>query len=160
MNEAHRLPEDFANAYEAAFARLQIRVETACLGEPASAWPAQVAAAIRATLAFAAAHPDAAYVLTSGALAHGKGGFARYDRMLDHFAELLRPGRAERPDGEILPEIVEKAMAGGLATMIAHRVDTGRAGELPSFAAEAIQFVLTPYLGTRRARQVAQGEGS
>jgi len=160
MNEAQHLPADFANVYEAAFARLQIRVETACMSEPFSDWPAQVAAAIRATLAFAAAHPDAAYVLTSGALVHGKGGFARYDRMLDHFAELLRPGRAERSDGEALPEIVEKAMAGGLATMIAQRVDTGRAADLPSLAAEAIQFVLTPYLGTRRARQVATAEVS
>lgn len=103
MNDAQCLPEDFANVYEAAFARLQIRVETACMSEPPFQWPAQVAAAIRATLAFAAAHPDAAYVLTSGALAHGKGGFARYDRMLDHFAELLRPVAPSAPRARPCP---------------------------------------------------------
>jgi hypothetical protein len=152
MNETQHLPEDFANAYEAAFARLQIRIETACAAEVR--WHVGVAAAIRATLAFAAAHPDAAYVLTSGALAHGKAGFARYDRMLDHFAEGLRPGRAERPEGGALPEITEKAMAGGLATLIAQRVDSGRASELPALAPEAIQFVLTPYLGAEAARRL------
>lgn len=79
MREAAQPHEDFANAFDAAFARLQIRVEHACMGESPSGWPAQVVAAIRGTLAFAAAHPEFAYVLTSGALAHGKAGFARYD---------------------------------------------------------------------------------
>ncbi|HET7054175.1 MAG TPA: hypothetical protein VFI09_09720 [Solirubrobacterales bacterium] len=148
--------EDFASSFEAAFARLQIRVERACMGESPSNWPAQVAAATRAALAFAAARPELAYALTSGALAEGKNGFARYDRMLDHFAERLRPGRAERPEGEALPEITEKAMVGGLAMMIAHRVDTGRAPELPALAPEAVQFVLTPYLGAERARRAGE----
>jgi hypothetical protein len=156
MREPAQPADAFANAFEAAFARLQVCVEHACMGKPPSDWPAQVTAAIRATLAFAATHPELAYVLTSGALAHGRAGFARYDRMLDHFAERLRPGRAERPEGEALPEITEKAMAGGLAMTIAHRVDTGRAPELPDIAAEAIQFVLTPYLGAERARRVGE----
>jgi hypothetical protein len=75
--------------------------------------------------------------------------------MLEHFAERLRPGRAERPEGKRLPEIVEKSMVGGLAMLIAQRVDTGRATELPALAAEAIQFVLTPYLGGEEAMRVA-----
>ncbi len=150
MRETAQPFEEFANAFKAAFARLQIRFEHACLGE--SDWPGKVAAAIRATLTFAAAHPELAYVLTSGALAQGRAGFARYDRMLDHFAEQLRPGRAERPEGEALPEITEKAMAGGLAMTIAHRVERWRAPELPGITAEAVQFVLTPYLGAERAR--------
>ena len=153
MRDAAQHPDDFANAYEAAFARLQIRVEHACMGEPPSAWPAQVAAAIRAALAFAGAHPELAYLLTSGALAQGKAGFARYDRMLDHFAQRLRPGRAKRPEGEFLPAITEKAMIGGLAMLVAQRVDTGRASELPGCAPEAIQFVLTPYVGAEQARR-------
>ncbi|HXV06331.1 MAG TPA: hypothetical protein VFP23_10555 [Solirubrobacterales bacterium] len=89
------------------------------------------------------------------ALAEGRAGYARYDRMIAHFGEQLLPGRLLRPDGEHLPEITERAMAGGLAMLVAQRLDLGRAAELPALAAEAIQFVLTPYLGTEEARWLA-----
>jgi hypothetical protein len=150
MKDTAQHPDDFANAFDSAFAHLQVRVETACLtGE---VWPQKATAAIRAALAFAAAEPAAANVLTNGALAEGKAGFARYDRMLDHFAVGLLPGRAERPEGERLPEVTEKAMIGGLATLISQRLAFDRQAELPMIAAEAIQFVLTPYLGAEDAR--------
>jgi hypothetical protein len=76
--------------------------------------------------------------------------------MISHFGERLLPGRAMRPEGERLPEITERAMIGGLAMLIAQRLDLGRAAELPALAPEAIQFVLTPYLGTEEARRVAR----
>jgi hypothetical protein len=149
MSDPVLRPDDFA----AAFARLQVRVETACAAE--AEWPAQVAAGIRTALSFAVAHPAAADLLTNGALASGPEGHARYERMLAHFAARLRAGRAERPEGEQLPEITEKALAGGLAMLVAQRLDRGRAAELPAATAEAVQFVLTPYLGTEEARRVA-----
>jgi hypothetical protein len=142
-------------AFDTTFARLQIHVETACVAE--EEWAAQIAAGIRAALAFAVRDPAAVRTLTK-ALAGGRDGCARYDRMLSHFGERLLPGRAVRPGGDDLPEITEKAMVGGLATLIAQFVDTGRAGELPALAPEAIQFVLTPYVGTGEARRVAATE--
>jgi hypothetical protein len=151
-------PDDFANAFESAFARLQIRVETACaIG---AEWQARVAGGIRAALAFAAAQPDAARVLTSEAMEGGKEGFGRYDRMIDHFAKGLLPGRTLRPEGEQLPEVTEKLMVGGLAALIAQRLDRGRHIELPALAPEAIQFVLTPYLGTEEAKRVASQDSA
>jgi hypothetical protein len=75
--------------------------------------------------------------------------------MLEHFGEHLLPGRELHPEGERLPQIVEKAMTGGLAMLVAQRLDTGREAELPGLAPEAIQFVLTPYLGTGEARRIA-----
>lgn len=149
-------PDEFADAFEPALARLQIRIETACASE--AEWPAQVAAGIQAALAFAAAEPDAAQILTNEAMAGGKAGFARYDRMIDHFAAALRPGRAERPEGEWLPEITEKTMVGGVAMLIAQRLAFNRHAELPALAPDAVQFVLTPYLGAADARQVAGRE--
>jgi hypothetical protein len=153
MDDAARQPDDFASAFEAAFARLQVRVETACASE--EEWPAQVAAGVSAALEFAAADPASAQLLTNEALAAGRAGYARYDRMLSHFGGRLLPGRVLRPEGEQLPEMVEKAMTGGIAMLIAQRLDMGRADELPALAREATQFVLTPYLGTEEARQVA-----
>jgi hypothetical protein len=157
MKDTAQHPDDFANAFEAAFARLQISIETACAAE--SEWPDQVAAGVRAALRFAAADPGSAKVLTNDALAAGKEGYARYERMVAHFGERLLPGRALRPEGERLPEIVEKAMTGGLAMLIAQRLDLGREAELPAASAEAVQFVLTPYLGTEEARRIAAGAG-
>jgi len=157
MEDTAQRSDDFASSFEAAFARLQIRVETACAAE--AAWPEQVAAGVRAALRFAVADPASARVLTSDALAAGRDGYARYDRMLEHFGERLLPGRELHPEGERLPEIVEKAMVGGIATIVAQRVDTGRERELPGLAAEAIQFVLTPYLGAEAARRLAAESG-
>lgn len=143
----------FADAFEAALGRLQVRVETACAAEVP--WPARVAAAVQAALALAAADPATAQVLTNDALSEGREGFAHYDRMIGHFGEMLLPGRAERPEGDMLPEITEKLMVGGLASLIAQRLDYGRHVELPSLAPEAIQFVLTPYVGVEEARRIS-----
>ena len=144
-----------AGGFESAFAQLQVPVEAACTAE--GEWPYRIAAGIRAALAFAAADPIAAQALTNGALAHGAEGFARYNRMLNHFGERLVHGRMQRPEGPTLPEITEWAMVGGLATLIAEWVDTGKAAELPTVAPEAIQFVLTPYIGVEEAKRVARG---
>ena len=156
MNGTEQHPDDFADAFQAAFARLQIAVGTAC--EPELPWPRRVAAGIRAALEFAAAHPDEAGLLTNRAMATGREGFERYDRMLDHFAQGLRAGREERPRGRDLPALTDKTLVGGLASLIANRLDTGPA-LLPALAPEAIQFVLTPYLGAEGAREVAGESG-
>jgi hypothetical protein len=154
-NDPARRPDDFSSAFDSAFAQLQVRIESACVAE--SEWPEQVNAGIRAALAFATADPVAAKTLTTEALAGGRAGYERYDRMISHLGEWLLPGRALRPEGARLPEITEKAMVGGVAMLVAHRVDLGRQAELPELAAEAVQFALTPYLGTAEARRVAMG---
>jgi hypothetical protein len=145
--------DDFSRAFEAAFARLQVVVEEAYVSRVA--WPAQVAAAIRAGFEFAAADPGAAGLLTNEALAHGRDGIARYNRLIDYAAGLLAPGRDESPEGPLLPEILEYAVASGIATLVAQRVDQGRASELSALVPDAVQFALTPYLGSEAARQIA-----
>ena len=156
MSDRVQHPDGPDDSFDSAFARLQIRIETACASEPD--WPAGVAAGIRAALAFAAADPVAAQVLTNDAMAEGKVGFSRYDRMIEYFAAALQPGRAERPHGDRLPEITEKTMVGGVAMLVAQRLNFGRHVELPRLASEATQFVLTPYLGAAEARRVAYGD--
>ncbi len=156
MRDSVQPPEDFANDFERAFARLQIQVETACATE--ADWPAQVAVGIRAALDFAASEPAAAGALTNDALAAGAAGYSRYDRMLAHFGQRLLPGRDLRPAGE-LPEIVERAVTGGLAMLVAQRLAMGSEAELPRIAGEAIQFVLAPYLGAEEAGRLAALHG-
>jgi hypothetical protein len=154
MEEAAQRQDGFADAFESAFARLRIRVETACASQ--SDWSLGAAAAIRAALEFAAGDPAAARALTSDALAAGRPGFAHYERLVSYLCDLLLPGRAERSDAERLPRETERALAGGVAMLVAQRVDLGRHAELPALAPEAIQFVLTPYLGIDEARELAE----
>ena len=155
MGDSERQPEDFATAFDSAFAALQVRIESACAAE--TEWPARVGAGIRACFAWVAAEPAAAGLLTNEALAGGSAGFARYERMVSYIADLLVPGREQASHGERLPEITERAMASGVAMLVAQRLSMGREAELPALAGEAIQFVLTPYLGTAEARRLAAG---
>lgn len=157
MGEATGSQDDFGAAFEAAFGRLQVRVETACVTP--GAWTERVVEGVRQGLRFAASEPTAANVLTNEAQARGVDGVERYDRLLDYFAGLLEPGREESEHGSLLPDVTERAIAGGVATIVANRVDRGREAELPALAAEVTQFVLTPYLGTEQARRVAAGAG-
>jgi hypothetical protein len=153
MKDTAQQPDDFANAFEAAFGRLQVAVEEAYLSQ--AAWSEQAAAAIRAGLQFAAADPTVADLLTNEALAHGSDGVARYQRLIDYCAGLLAPGRDQLPAGTLLPETLERSLAGGIVMLVAQRADRGRAGELPELVPDAIQFALTPYLGIEEARRIA-----
>jgi len=156
MAESAGQPGEFVSAFDAAFARLQVAVESACAAR--SEWPAGVLAGIRAALEWAAAEPAAAQLLTNEALAAGAPGFARYDRMVSYIADLLLPGRELATHGERLPEVTERAVASGLAMLVAQRLSLGRESDLPDLAPEVAQFALTPYLGTAEARRVAAGE--
>jgi len=153
MGASARQPDDFAVAFDSAFATLQVRIESACAG--AEKWPAGVAAGIHAAFGWVAEEPREAQLLTNDALAGGSTGFERYERMIAYAAELLAPGREQAEHGARLPEITERAMASGVAMLVAQRLSMGREAELPSLAPEAAQFVLTPYLGSAEARKVA-----
>ena len=147
--------DEFPRAFEAAFARLQVVVEEAYVSK--DSWPDQVAAAIGAAFEFAAVDPAVADLLTNEALARGHDGFMRYQRVIDFSARLLRPGRELSADGALLPETLERSLAGGITLLVAQRVDQGRAHELPELVPDAVQFALTPYLGQVGARSIAQG---
>jgi hypothetical protein len=153
MNDTERPPDDFVNSFETAFARLQVLIEEACAED--GDWPFRVAAAIRAGLEFAAADPAAVRVLVVESLARGAEGISRHERLIGYLAELLTPGREQRPHGNSLPDITEWAIASGVTTLISQRLDEDRGSELLALASEVIQFVLTPYLDLDAAARVA-----
>lgn len=153
MDGIAQQPDDFASAFESAFARLQVLLEMPCVG--GGPWPERVSVAVRQALEFAAADPAAASVLTNAALGQGRDGLERYERFMAYLAGLLEAGRAESPHGSDLPPTTERSLAGGVATIVANRVDRGRAAELPDLTPEVVQFVLTPYMGTEEARRIA-----
>lgn len=157
MGGTAQQPDDFAFAFDSAFAQLQVRLESACAAS--SGWPEGVAAGIRAAFEWVVADPGAAQLLTNDALAGGSAGHERYERMVSYTAGLLAPGRELAPHGERLPEITERAMASGVTMLVAQRLTLGKQDELPAIAGEAIQFVLTPYLGSAEAQRIGAEAG-
>jgi len=146
-------PPGFPAVFEAAFARLQFRVEEAYFGP--EAWTDRVAAALYAGFDFAAENPATSNVLTNEALAHGSDGIARYERLLGFGADLLVPGRRECPPDADLPRFLELALSGAVTSLVARHLGEDRAEELPQLTPDVIQFVLSPYLGAAQARRVA-----
>ena len=153
MDGRAQQPKGFATAFESAFARLQVVLEMACAGE--GSWVERATAAVRQALEFAVAEPEAASVLTNGALAQGADGVGRYERLMNYLAGLLEAGRAESPHGDELPPTTERSIAGGVATIVGNRIDRGKEVELDVLLPEVVQFVLTPYLGTAEAKRIA-----
>jgi hypothetical protein len=150
---SQRSPDDFAKAFEAAFARLQVAVEHASAQK--REWPAKAAAAVGATLEFAASDPEAAQLLTNEALARGAEGISRHERVISYAADQLATGRALRPENAELPDITERALVGGLVMLVAQRLDQDRHDQLSDATPEMVEFVLTPYVGADEARRVA-----
>jgi hypothetical protein len=149
------VPEsNFATAFEQAFARLRAQIGRACVTQ--GEWPAQVAAGVRAAFAFAAAHPDAARLLTCEALARGEEGQFQYRGMISYFATLLLPGRDLYPGGGARPPIAESAAVAGVTLLVGRRLERGQEDQLPAAAADAVQFILIPYIGIDEARRVAR----
>jgi len=144
---------DFAAAFEGAFADLRARIDEACATR--DEWPAQVAVGVRAAFAFAASHPDAARLLTCEALARGEQGQLHYRGMISYFATLLLPGRDLCPGDGAPAAIAESAAVAGLTLLVGRRLELGREDELPTAAAGAAEFVLTPYVGIDEARRIA-----
>lgn len=153
MAETDVLGDDFAAAFEDAFSRLRIQIETACADE--REWPVRIAVGIRAAFAFAADHPDAARLLTNEALARGEKSQVQYQRMISYFAALLLSARDPGSDDGHQSTVAENAMAGGVALLVGRRLAHDREDELPAAASEAAQFVLTPWVGIDQARQIA-----
>jgi hypothetical protein len=143
----------FPAEFEAALARLRYALAEAYAVRDKE--PQRVAAAILAGFTFASHNPKTVLVLTSRALSQGGYGVARYRDLLLRAARVLARCRAERPENTDLPAITERALIGGLVTLVAQRLDTGRAGELPALAPQAVEFVLSPYLGANEARRLA-----
>ena len=151
MRDKSSTPDDFANRFDSALARLQVAVLDAC--EREAQWPAKIAAAIHAALGFAAADPAAARTLTVDALAQGGYGVRRRQRAIEHYAELLG---AEAPEDPRRPDITEPGVVGGIVSLLTRRLFHGEEEGLEDLAPDLIQFALTPYFGTEEAKAQAR----
>lgn len=136
-----------------------LRELVAAAAEPVEGWPAKAIAATRATLAFFAAEPDLARLCLVESRAAGPVVTARFNEAVREIAPLLRQGRAERPEGERLPDSTEDSTIGSLVSLAYRKVAAGEAAQLEELLPDCAELVLLPYLGSaeaaRRARRAA-----
>jgi AcrR family transcriptional regulator len=144
----------FLAAFEVVLAHLHELVAEAVEG--ISDWPGQAIAATRAILAFLASEPDLARLCLVESRGAGSAVAARFNEAVGEVAPLLREGRAERPEGERLPDSTEDSTIGSLVSLIFRKVAAGEAKQLEQLLPDCAELVLLPYLGSAEAaRQVA-----
>jgi len=143
----------FEVAYECIFERYLSRLLQAC--EAQSSWPLKVKVGIGVTLDLVAASPLEAQFLAVEAMAVNDDFRRRVLDSRDRLARLLVAGRTETAHGSELPGVIEAALVGGIAGVIAAQLQDGEAKHLPALAPELVELTLNPYLGREEAARVA-----
>lgn len=140
----------FLVTYDLAGEWLCERVERAVAAD--DEWPVRVRSGVAEALRLLAANPTLAHLLAIEAPRAGPAARERQQACLAHFAEALRAGRPTR--GE-LPVDLEELLLGGVLSLIARYVDSGRAERLPDATAELVHYLLIPYLEPGETRRIA-----
>src|SRR5262249_22207337 len=135
----------------------QVREQVAAAIEENEEWPDQVRAALATLLRFLASEPELARLCMVEQLVAGPDVSYRYREAMDGVVPLLRLGRERQNAGE-LPETTEEALVGGIASLIARRVNAGQARELEELLPGLVEFALTPYLGSAEAERIAAAQ--
>jgi AcrR family transcriptional regulator len=142
-------------AQDAFLARLWLDVLDACDGP--EEWPAKVRAALRAVIASIVEANTLARVFAVEATSASFAATARQLAVLDGFATLLREGRSLYPAASSLPPVTERAVVGGIASIISGFLLAEEPQALVAIEPELVELVLVPFVGATEARRIAGG---
>jgi AcrR family transcriptional regulator len=142
-------------AQDAFIDRLWLDVVAAC--DLPGEWPLKVRAALGAILASLVEASSLARVFAVEAAAASLAAAERQFAALDQFATLLRDGRRHFPDAASLPEATERALVGGIASIVSSHLLVEDPQAIPALEAQLVELLLIPYLGEGEARRVATG---
>jgi AcrR family transcriptional regulator len=119
-----------------------VRASMLAAGDPAAPWPEQVEARLAALLDVLSHDLAVARFYLTEPLAAGGEISARYRDAMQLLAETIRP-----PDGpaDIDVEVRDQALMGGIATLIARRLNSGEPQALPKLLPDLTDLVLRPY---------------
>lgn len=143
----------FLAAFDVLIAYLRELLAEATESQPD--WPHEVIAALRAALRFFAAEPDLARLCLVEPITATPATAVRFREVVIAAVPYLRRGRAERPDGENLPESTEDSLLGGLLTLTSRAVLAGDSESLGTLLPDLVEFALAPYLGPEVAKRLA-----
>jgi AcrR family transcriptional regulator len=138
-------------AYDSFLERLWADAASACQG--AGLWPDRVKAAVGAILESLVEASSLARAFVVEAATASLAGAERQVAAMDRFASLLREGRGVYPQADALPEATERALVGGLASIVSGCLLAEDPQALPGLEPELVELVLIPYLGVEEARR-------
>jgi len=144
----------FFAAYEAAIARVRRQVEDACVKYDEGEWAPRMRDGIASLLDLFGSDPALASIVLVEGLRAGRGVYDRYQAALESFVPRLRVGAPEAPDGEPVPEAMDEAVVGGIASLLGRRVLAGEVDRIDELLPQVLEFALTPYLGATEARRI------
>jgi hypothetical protein len=124
--------------------------------EPQPDWPHKVIAALRALLDFLAAEPLLARLALVEPVSAGAELAEHFRAAVIGFAPYLHAGRGERPKAAALPASTEDSLLGALVSILSRWVAARRPLEVPRLTSELGEFLLTPYVGAKRAAALAE----
>jgi AcrR family transcriptional regulator len=148
----------FLAAFDAVRDHLEAVVAAAVEAE--EAWPAQVAAALRAALTFLAAEPELARLLLLESVSATPTIALRFRETVLACVPPLAKGREETEAGSSLPESTEDSVLGGIVSLCTRAILAGETERLPALLPDLVDFALTPYLGAERAAELAAQAGA
>ncbi len=144
--------EAFRAAFDAVVDHLEGRLSRAA-AEHEGAWPAQMAAILAELTRQFAAEPELArFCLVEPATAT-PGIISHFRTTLLRCVPFLEQGREQRDDGASLPPSTEDSVLGGLLSLASRAVLTE--APLADLLPDLTEFALAPYVGSDRARELA-----
>jgi hypothetical protein len=135
--------EDFA----ASFLSLKRRVRRSCAEQVE--WEAKVVAAVRATVEFAATHPEKARALTIEGRRGSPDDRLPVEEVIEFFAAEL--GKIA-PASRRAPISTDEAVVGAIVTIVRGHLLAGSSDRLDRAAPDLVYLALLPYLGVAETR--------
>ena len=140
-------------AQDAFLERLWLDALHAC--DESADWPLKVRAGLAAILSSLVEASALARVFAVEACTASLAAAERQFATLDQFAALLRQGRRSYPAAASLPDATERALVGGIASIVSGHLLMEDPQAIPSLETELVELVLIPYLGLADARRLA-----
>lgn len=145
---------DFAHA--SYLDRLQREAAEIC-AEASVEWPLRVKAGLSATVAGVLEAEGLARALLVEAGGHNLAAAERQLRTQDSLAAMLAAGRRRHPGTADYPVLLERVLVGGVSSLIEQCLVAEDPQRLRAAVPDLVEWMLTPYVGARRARWVARG---
>ncbi|HEX3734844.1 MAG TPA: TetR/AcrR family transcriptional regulator [Solirubrobacterales bacterium] len=118
-------------------------------------WPVKVRAALAAILSTVVEASALARVFAIEAAAVSFAAVERQFAAFDQLAHLLRDGRRHFPRAASLPALTERALVGGVVSIVAGHLLAESPQALSILEGQIVELVLAPYIGEAEARRVA-----
>ncbi|MBB4663337.1 TetR/AcrR family transcriptional regulator [Conexibacter arvalis] len=147
--------ECFLAAYDTVVEQMLAGVGKAYEGG-GSEWTRRVYEGLEAFIQYLVDEPAFARMCIVEVVAAGPEARGRRDAAMRVFVEFLEPGRAEAPNGVVVPELAADIVVGGIYEIIYTRLLRDAAGELLEMLPELVYCALVPFVGHEAAAEAVR----